>query len=316
MKEMKGIGQELSQDLKLRVVQHKKRFIKFFSARYKELLPNIIVYKSNENSVDFLKVEIALRNNFNAVIGETKSGVLMMMGYVTSNLSSENPADLISPTPLRKEDIHFIIPSDEIPDDMSEISFLDNCSTGNFVVLRNKNLNYISDYEIINHYIDELAELVLSRYSIAMQSKINTFFIGEANDTTTNQLVNDLYNGAPFAKVTNLFDPRDNIYTLQNNNIASVFVELKSEYQNKISELNNILGINSLAVEKSSGVSDVEAKSNMSFTTSNSNIYLLSRNEPLHKLNKRFNKEFEAVYNDNVESELSSINIEKGDIID
>src|SRR5699024_4314974 len=121
-------------------------------------------------------------------------------------------------------------------------------------------LNYISDSEVIHHYTMELAELVLSRYSISMQAKINTFFMGESNDSTINQIIDDLYNGSPYIKVNHLFDPKDNIFTIQNENLATNFQELKREYQNKISELNNMLGINSLAVEKSSGVSDTEAK--------------------------------------------------------
>ena len=37
------------------------------------------------------------------------------------------------------------------------------------LVLRNKNLNYVDDRIILDHYIDELAEIVLSRFSISMQ---------------------------------------------------------------------------------------------------------------------------------------------------
>src|SRR5699024_6386751 len=91
------------------------------------------------------------------------------------------------------------------------------------------------------------------------------------------------------------------------------FQELKREYQNKISELNNMLGINSLAVEKSSGVSDSEAKSNRAFTTSNANIYLDSRNNGLFKLNKRYDLEIEAMYNDEVISEFQEIENKKED---
>src|SRR5699024_12202923 len=100
-----------------------------------------------------------------------------------------------------------------------------------------------------------------------------------------------------------LFDPEEQIYHMDNDNIAQNFQELKREYQNKISELNNMLGINSLAVEKSSGVSDSEAKRNRAYTTSNANTYLDARNNGLKTLNKRYNLEIEALYNDEVLSE-------------
>jgi|SRR5699024_1459942 len=303
-----GLLEEQSQDLKLRVVNHKKRFVKLFYGRYKEMLPSLIVYKNSEpTSVDFLKTEVALRNNYDVVIGQTKQGKIMIMGFITDHQSSENPNNLLANNPLKKEDIQFIIPSTSIPDNMEEISYVDDCQTGDFVVLRNKTLNYINDNEVIQHYTTELSEIVLSRYSVSMQAKINTFFMSEANDETINQIVTDLYNGSPFIKVTKLFDPQDNIHTIENEHMASNFVELKREYQNKISELNNMLGINSLAVEKSSGVSDTEAKSNRSYTTSNANIYLQARNEPLEKLNKRFGLSLEAIYNDQVASEFGQV---------
>src|SRR5699024_11051339 len=131
--------------------------------------------------------------------------------------------------------------------------------------------------------------------------------LGEPNDETLNQIISDVYNGNPYIKGSKLFDPDEQIYHMKNEGIAQNFQELKREYQNKISELNNMIGMNSLAVEKSSGVSDSEAKSNRAFTTSNANIYLDSRNNGLEKLNKRFDLKIEAMYNDEVVSEFQEL---------
>src|SRR5699024_7928267 len=136
---------------------------------------------------------------------------------------------------------------------------------------------------------------------------ITTLFLGEPNDETLNQIISDVYNGNPYIKGSKLFDPDEQIYHMNNDNIAQNFQELKREYQNKISELNNMLGMNSLAVEKSSGVSDSEAKSNRAYTTSNANIYLDGRNSGLKKLNKRYDLKIEAMYNDEVVSEFQEI---------
>lgn len=83
---------------------------------------------------------------------------------------------------------------------------------------------------------------------------------------------------------------------------------MKREYQNKISELSNFLGINSLAVDKESGVSDTEANSNRSFTTSNSNIYLRGR-EPLQMLNQRFGLDIQPYYDDEATSQIDIQNV-------
>lgn len=303
-----GLKVELNEDLEQRVIDHRNRFIQLFTLRYRELLPTLIRYTNTKTTaVNFLKIEVALRNNHRVVIGEATNGKIMVMGYVQNDLTSENPSDLFSTDTLTKKDITFTVNKTLIPNTMKEISYYDDCKTGNFVVMRNKTINYLDDMSILKHYTLELAELVVSRFSIAMQAKINTFFKSNVGDESINRIVTQLYNGAPFVKTNKLFDPEENIVHIENEHMAQNFQELKREYQNKISELNNMLGINSLAVEKSSGVSDAEAKSNRSYTTSNANIYIDSRNESLDKLNKRFNLELEAIYNDDVASELQEI---------
>ena len=308
MKQFHGIDDTLPKTLKEKVVNHRERFSQIFMARYLEMLPSLIAYKGSENvSVDFFKVEVALRNGFDVVIGETTLGNIQVIGYVTSQDTKTNPMDLWSQKVLTKANINFIIDKKYQLDTYQEITDIDSSLTGNFVVLRNKSIRYVDDLVILKHYVDELAEIVLSRFSISMQVKIATLFKGEANDETINEIISDVYNGNPYIKGTKLFDPDDQIYHMQNQGMAQNFQELKREYQNKISELNNMLGMNSLAVEKSSGVSDAEAQSNRAFTTSNANIYLDGRNNGLKRLNKRYGLQVEAIYNDEVLSEFSEL---------
>lgn len=277
-----------------------------------EILPSLIKYQNGKSvSVDWMKVEIALRAGYNMVIGEAMTNTgernIQVIGWAKSEQSKNNPADLFSTKGMDKGAIQFLIKKEHQMPDYTEISHDNQCQTGNFVVLRNKSTSYTTDHEILEHYTDELGEIVLSRYSISMQVKINTLFFGEPGDETLNELITDIYNGNPYPKMSKNFDPDDHIYHMKNEGIASNFEELKKEYQNKISELNNMLGINSLAVEKESGVSDEEAKSNRAYTTSNANIYLDARNNGLERLNKRFQLQIEALYNDEVVSEFEEI---------
>lgn len=305
---LQSIDKTLDKELKEKVVNHRDRFIGIFKARYLEMLPSLIKYKNSRTvSIDFMKVEVALRNGYDVVIGETINRNIQVIGYATSKKTTGNPADLFSTNLLRHGEINFIIPERLQQKYYKEISHEDECKSGNFVVLRNKTINYVSDYNILDHYTDELAEIVLSRFSISMQVKITTIFLGEPNDETLPKIISDLYNGNPYIKASKLFDPDEQIYHMNNEHVAQNFQELKREYQNKISELNNMLGMNSLAVEKSSGVSDSEAKSNRAFTTSNANIYLDSRNNGLEKLNKRYDLKIEAMYNDEVVSEFQEL---------
>ena len=174
--------------------------------------------------------------------------------------------------------------------------------------MRNKPVTLNNDYAIISHYCDELAEIILSRFSLIMQSKFAKIFKSEVNDETINQFITQLFNGSPFIKVSGLFDAEEDIIDLASDYVNNALVEMKREYQNKISELSNFLGVNSLAVDKESGVSDTEAKSNRSFTTSNSNIYLRGR-ESLDMLNQRFDLEIHPYYDDEATSQIDIQNM-------
>lgn len=309
MRNFHDIQKPTKELLKERLVLHRQRFKKIFMGRYLELIPSLIFYKNGEHtSIDFHKLEIALRNGYDVVIGETRKRTLQVIGYTLSKQTNSDPSMLWETRSLKHNEIHFVIPEHLRLSYYKEITLQDDCETGNFVVIRNKAINYVSDFEVIEHYVDELSEIVVSRYSISMQTKINTLFKGEVGDETINQLITDVYNGNPFISGSLLFDPEEQIYHMQNNGLASNFAELKREYQNKISELNNMLGINSLAVEKESGVSDSEAESNRSFTVSNSNVYLSSRYNAIKKINKRYGLNIEVMYNDDVKSEIETFN--------
>ena len=311
------IDKTLNQTLSEKNIRHRARFKTLFKARYMEMLPSLIQYKNSQTvSVDFLKVEVALRSGYDVAIGLTVDNSINVLGVAKNYQSSENPADIFTNRPLNKSDIDFVIPAEKRLKQYIEISDKDQSMTGNFVVLRNKTLNYINDLEILEHYIDELAEIVLSRYSISMQVKVSNLFFGEPNDQSMQKLITSIYNGDPYIPGSKLFDPNDQIYQFNNTGTASVFKELKTEFQNKISELNNMLGINSLAIEKASGVSDTEANSNRAYTTSNANIYLDARNNGLQRLNKRFKLDIHAMYNDEVVSEFEELSQKEGDSFD
>lgn len=307
---LSGLDSEFTADIGTRVTTHRNRFARIFRNRYLEMLPTTITYyNGNSISVDWLKVEVCLRNGYDVVIGQNRVGLITFLGYCVNRMSPSNPTAFLGAVyPLTYDDIIWNIPNSMKPEraNFHEITVQDDCASGSFVVLRNKTLNYVNDLEIINHYTAELAEIVVSRYSATMQAKIMTFFMAQnVNDESINKIVTDLFNGVPYAKGTQFLDPDDIMKQYQTDNIPSLLTELKREYQNKISELNNMLGMNSLAVEKSSGVSDTEANSNRAFTVSNGNIYLDGRGQPLNCLNKRFNLQIYPLYNDDAISKMT-----------
>lgn len=303
-----SLDKHLSEDIKKKVVTHRENFSKLIISRYLELLPYLITYDNNVSTIDYIQLEQLLRYGKNAVVGETTDGKIKILGYTESAYGDFNNFDFTFPSRrLIKDDIHFIINDEQIKDEYLEIVTDDNCKTGNFVVVKNKLVNYMNDFSIVRYYAEELSEIALSRYSIILQMKINTFFVGDIGDETINQLVQDVYNGSPFVKVGKFFDKDENIISVQNNGMAQTLIELKREYQNKISELNTMLGIYNTSVDKESGISSQELNGSSGLTFSNSNIYLSSRQKAFNKLNKRYNLKIEPKFNDLVNSEFMQL---------
>lgn len=302
-----ALEEEKNRSIGRRVMFHRDRFRALIYQRYVEFLPLVISYTNiDTTAIDPVALEIALRGRYQVVIGKAKNEQIMILGYVISHNQNASIDNILRHRYYRltKEDINFTVPDYLIPERCLEITHLDNCQTGNFIVVQNKPQSWVDEYQVIEHYADELAELVLSRMSLIMQSKFAKIFKSEVGDETINQMITSIYNGDPFIKVSGKFDADDDIVDIGSEFISSALVELKREYQNKISELNNFLGINSLAVDKESGVSDTEAKSNRGFTSSNASIYIKGR-QAFDKLNKRFNLAVMPYYDDEPASKLS-----------
>lgn len=300
------IEKSFKEKIKQRVVSHRNRFYKLIYNRYAEILPFTISYENIDErfKVDLIQLESILRHNYNVAIGEDATGDIVILGYV--NLSNKNNFDYhYLPKTYTKKDINFIINEAYILPEYEQLNQYNK--NGNFIVIQNKVYNYVNDYEIIEHYAEEIAEISLSRFSLILQAKVMTFFRGDLNSDDLEEVIDDLFNGAPAIKTSVQFDVNENIIRFDNGNITSTLTELKREFQNKLSELNSMLGLSSLGVDKESGVSDEEAQSNASFKKSNENIYLFARNNALKFLNERYEMNIHAEFSENMVKELSSL---------
>lgn len=300
------IEQSFKEKIKQRVVIHRNRFYKLIYNRYAEILPFTISYENIDErfKVDLIQLESLLRHNYNVAIGEDVTGDIVILGFL--NVNNTNNFDYhYSPKTYTKKDINFIINEAFILPEYTQLNQYNK--NGNFIVIQNKVYNYINDYEIIEHYSEEIAEISLSRFSLILQAKVMTFFRGDLNGDDLETVIDDLFNGAPAIKTSVQFDVNENIIRFDNGNITSTLTELKREFQNKLSELNSMLGLSSLGVDKESGVSDEEAQSNASFKKSNENIYLFARNNALKYLNERYKMKIHAEFSENMVKELSSL---------
>lgn len=290
------LGVELSRDLSRKVIEHRDKFYDFFIGRYMEGLANLFYYSIKP--FDKATLEIALREGYGVAVGTNKFGQLGILGYINNNQFAYNRPDLLlKPKRYTGNMINYTMPSDLLPERAKTNQFLeiwnwDNGQTGDFVVFWNKQINLTNDFQIIQHYAEELAEIVASRFSLIIQAKIQTVLTGDPGDETINQMISAIYNGNPFVKLARTFDIEDHLITINNTDLANNLAQLKTEYQNKIAELNALFGINVLAVDKESGVTASEANGNLGYVTMNGNVWLESRQKALDLLNARFNKKY------------------------
>ena len=301
------IEQSLNEKIKMRLVTHRNAVYRFFRNRYREFLPVVIGYTGLENTkIDPIQLEIWLRQGYGVAIGETTRGI-MILGTVPRQSNIYSLSSNYSVAPMTSNDITYFI-NEKIRVKNKEITYHDGYESGNMVVIYNKPYQLTNDFEIIDLYSERIAEIALSRFSIYMQAKIATVIRGESDDEDVEQLTQDLYNGSPFIETTLEFDPRQSIVAIDNGaSVVGALPELKREYQNNIAELNNILGLSALGVDKASGVSEIEAQSNKAYQKAKSNVYLKSRNEKLKLLNDKFDLSIKAEYADEIASELSSL---------
>ena len=301
------IEQSLNEKIKMRLVSHRNAVYRFFRNRYREFLPVVIGYTGLENTkIDPIQLEIWLRQGYGVAVGETTRGI-MILGTVPRQSNIYSLSSNYSVAPMTSNDITYCI-NEKIREKNKEITYHDGYESGNMVVIYNKPYQLTNDFEIIDLYSERIAEIALSRFSIYMQAKIATVIRGESDDEDVEQLTQDLYNGSPFIETTLEFDPRQSVLSIDNGaSVVGALPELKREYQNNIAELNNILGLSALGVDKASGVSEIEAQSNKAYQKANSNVYLKSRNEKLKLLNDKFNLSIKAEYADEIASELSSL---------
>lgn len=290
------VGVDIASDLSKKVVEHRDRFYHFFIGRYLEGLANLFYY--NIKPFDKASLEIALRQGYGVAVGLNKFDQLQVLGYINNNQFAFNRPDLLlKPRRYTGRDINFTIPSELLPERANTKNYLeiwsyDNGCTGDFVVFWNKQINLTNDFEVVDHYASELAEIVASRFSLIIQAKAQTVLTGDPNDETLNQMISAIYNGNPFVRLAKTFDVDDHLIQIDNSNLANDLQQLKAEYQTKIAELNSMFGINVLSVEKESGVTASEANGNLGYVTMNGNIWLESRQKALDLLNKRFHKNY------------------------
>lgn len=242
-----------------------------------------------------LKIEAGLRKNYAVAVGMCKDNKVRMIGYVTTDITNSSVENFMTyQKPLRGASLIPTAPTLKFDYSKAIEITPDFPNTGNFVILRNKPLSYVNEFQTIDLYCQKLSEIEATRYSIIWQSKAMTGFIGEENDTDVNDAINNFFNGNPFFKAGKQFDKDDFIFHVDNTKVAEILSKLAEEYKDTENSLLSQLGINSVGTSKASGVSDLEASTSSLATTAYANVYLTGRNMGLRLFNEKFGTTIKA----------------------
>lgn len=156
-----------------------------------------------------------------------------------------------------------------------------------------------SGMAVVNFFADRLAELMASRLSLILQAKVTSVIpVENGNSEDANQIAANLLNGAPYLIMNkDRMRLKDMVVTIGDSSIPERIKTLKTAFNDEQNELNNMLGINTVGVDKASGVSDKEADSNNDYVTSTTNMYIRGVQHGLDLYNTRFHKKMYVYMN-------------------
>lgn len=289
-----GLGVSLTEDVAIKITEHRNEHLRLMTHKLFSALISSIKYEDFDIQVDPHLLEHYLRCGRDIVIGETTLGTLCILGF---DAKGDYPVE--DPDFFGRSLIQFTIdPSLRLPvEKYKMISEADNCETGNYIVITNSYFTNYPDLHSIRHYARKLAEIEGSRLSLAIQAKMLTFFKGDPDDETTNQIISAMLNGQPIIKLAEFMEVDEMIGTIENAGVvAQNLVTLKQEYNTVLAECCQNHGINSYGLAKESGVSDSEVNANNELVLSILHSYVNSRQMPLNRLNKRYGKNIKVYH--------------------
>lgn len=297
------------------MTNYRNDFYKMIIGRYSEAFPFLIQLNYGEktkkkNGIDYPLVEYNARMNNLVVIGKTRQGIHKMLGIIRAPNNGFDTANLLNQYQrlYTKDDIVFTVPKRERPKGkMIQMNKINGVANGDFIVIRNKQFNFTNDFELLDHYARTLSQIKLSRFSLSMQIRLMFIIKGKPNDTVTLNLLSSFYNGNFAFQANEYFNINERVIPFDTVSAVSGLQSLKNEYQNTFSEMNNMLGLNSLAVDKASGVSEAESQSNEPFVTANGNIYLVPREKQFELYNEVYGTDFQVSFNNMLAKELVKI---------
>ena len=282
-------------------------YIDIYEAYLNNLLVNLITYKNAPITFDGRFCEWCLRQfGFCRVGGIDKENIFVledngaqnklpglgMFGYLVDQAQIANP--------FKKGET------------LCQITrFNVNDAKDGFVTLANKYNYYFggfgstfSDVQLVHRTALTLAHIKATELFNIDQMKIPFIGFSKNKNLTAANVWEGINAGLPFVNVDEDAGDLNNIIKMADLNIPNFLPDLKDQWNNELSEMLTMLGINNVGVDKKERLVKSEVDANSQLIEASGNIYLDARNEQLALINHVFGTNIKAEFNQEAYTEL------------
>nr|DAG25321.1 MAG TPA: upper collar protein [Caudoviricetes sp.] len=276
-------------------------YYRIYSDYLTNLVLNLITYENAPNTLDERFLEFNLRYYGFARVGGVDQDNVFVLGqnqngeYGLNALGSLIDQSTI-PNPFSVDD-----KTKELPY-LTRVNYREH--EAGYVTLTNKYNYYMSglmgtftDMQLIDRVSKSLAKIKASEMRNVDMMKQQFIGLTKNKNLTANQVYQQIQEGQSFIGIDEDLGDITRVLDVTDFNIHDYLASLKTAWNNEVSELLTMLGINTVGVDKKERLVSMEAEANAQLTEASANVYLQARNQQLEILNEVLGTKIEATFN-------------------
>ena len=268
---------------------------------FTNLVLNLITYENAPDTLDERFLEFNLRYYGYARVGGVDKDNVFVLGqnqngeYGLNALGSLIDQSTI-PNPFAVDDR-----TQELPY-LTRMNYQDK--NDGYVTICNKYNYYMAglmttftDMQLVDRVSKSLAKIKASEMRNIDLMKQQFIGLTKNKNLTANQVFQQIQEGKSFIGVDSDLGDITSILDVTDFNIQDYLPSLKTAWNNEVSELLTMLGIDTVGVDKKERLVAMEAAANAQLTEASANVYLQARNQQLEILNHVLGTKIEATFN-------------------
>ena len=295
----------------------------------RNLLINLIKYENVPITFDMRYAEFCLRNfGYVRVGGLDKDNIFVLQP--DGNASQTNPQvgafgfiqdalDQRIPNPIKDGAQLYQITRPNVREVKRRVQA--ESTEGAYVVLSNKYSYFyrglgstMMDADLDDRTAQTLAKIKATEIYNLEQMKIPYVGYTTNKNLTSKNIFSNIQQGIPFIELDADIQDVNKMFGVMNLNVPNYIADLKDAWNNELTELLTMLGINNIGVDKKERLVANEVNANSQLIEASGNIYLDARNNQFELLNEVFGTNIKAVFNQDAYNQLVSLTKQKDEL--